>query len=117
MIENTELLQMILDKGLYEKIEINEKLRPLYKLRQPIKFVKYLIDRLSENEFLEYLEEKWHLNTEDDSLQFQRLICKDKYIKYIKDQKYYYIVLEKLWNSAQKGQVTRNRNKYLSELK
>lgn len=116
MIENTEFLQIILNEGLYEKIEINEKLKPLYKLRQPIKFVKYLIDRLSENEFLEYLEEKWHLNTEDDSLQFQRLICKDKYIKYIKDQKYYDIVLEKLWNSAQKGQVTRNRNKYLSEL-
>ena len=117
MIENTVFLQMILNEGLYEKIEINEKLKPLYKLRQPIKFVKYLIDRLSENEFLEYLEEKWHLNTEDDSLQFQRLICKDKYIKYIKDKKYYDIVLEKLWNSAQKGQVTRNRNKYLSELK
>lgn len=117
MVENTEFLQIILNEGLYEKIETNEKLKPLYKLRQPIKFVKYLIDRLSENEFFEYLEEKWHLNTEEDSLEFQRLICKDKYIKYIKDQKYYYIVLEKLWNPAQKGQVTRNRNKYLSELK
>lgn len=117
MVENTEFLQIILNEGLYEKIETNEKLKPLYKLRQPIKFVKYLIDRLSENEFFEYLEEKWHLNTEEDSLEFQRLICKDKYIKYIKGQKYYYIVLEKLWNPAQKGQVTRNRNKYLSELK
>lgn len=117
MIENTDFLQKILDEGLYKEIEINEKLKPLYKLRQPIKFVKYLIERLNENEFFEYLEEKWHLNTEEDSLEFQRLICKDKYIKYIKEPKYYYIVLEKLWNPAQKGQVTRNRNKYLSEPK
>ena len=48
MVENTEFLQIILNEGLYEKIETNEKLKPLYKLRQPIKFVKYLIDRLSE---------------------------------------------------------------------
>lgn len=117
MKANQEFWQYILDNDLYKNINSNEKLKPLYKLRQPIKFVKYLIERLSKNEFLNYLEEKWHLNTEEDSWQFQKLICDDKYIKYIEEDEYYYIVLEKLWKPTHKAQVTKNRNKYFPDKK
>ena len=42
-------------------------------------------------------------------------MCDDKYIKYIEEDEYYYIVLEKLWKPSHKAQVTKNRNKYLSD--
>jgi hypothetical protein len=115
MKSNNNFFQNILDKELYTNINSNEKLKPLYKLRQPIKFVRYLIERLSETEFLNYLKETWHLDTEEDSWKFQKLICEDKYIKYLEKDEYYYIVLEKLWKPTHKAQVTRNRNKYLND--
>ena len=115
MKKNQEFWQYILDNELYKNIDSNEKLKPLYKLRQPIKFVRYLIERLNENEFLSYLKEIGHLDTEKDSWEFQKLMCDDKYIKYIEEDEYYYIVLEKLWKPAHKAQVTKNRNKYLSD--
>ena len=52
---------------------------------------------------------------EKDSWEFQKLMCDDKYIKYIEEDEYYYIVLEKLWKPSHKAQVTKNRNKYLSD--
>ena len=115
MNKNQKFWQYILDNELYKNIDLNEKLKPLYKLRQPIKFVRYLIERLNENEFLSYLKEIWHLDTEKDSWEFQKLMCDDKYIKYIEEDEYYYIVLEKLWKPSHKAQVTKNRNKYLSD--
>ena len=55
------------------------------------------------------------MDTEKDSWEFQKLMCDDKYIKYIEEDEYYYIVLEKLWKPSHKAQVTKNRNKYLSD--
>ena len=109
MIRNEEFLQLIMNSEEYVNITTHEKLKPLYHLRQPIEFVKYLFENLEDEEIYEYLENEWHLNTEQDSIEFQRLICQEKYIKYIENSKYYYIVLNKLWKPWHKGQLTKNR--------
>ena len=61
---------------------------------------------------MNYLNETWHLDTEEDSWEFQKLICEDEYIKYIEKEENYGRVVEKLWKPAHKAQVTKNRNKY-----
>ena len=113
MIENKEFIQAIMDNDLYRDIISNEKLKPLYKIAQSIRFIEYLIERLNEKEFMEYLEMNWTFSSEKDSEDFQKLICKDNYIKYIEEEKYYKIVYNKLVKPAQRGQLTKRRNIYL----
>ncbi len=111
MASNNEFLQEIIDKDLFYNIKTKNKLLPFYKLRQPIKLVRYIFETLSDSDILEYIKTDWELNTEEDSLEFQKLICDEKYIKYIENQEVYEIVKFKLWKASHKTLLTRARNK------
>lgn len=111
MANNQEFIQLLMDNEKYIDIKVKNKLEPFYKLRQPIKFVRHLFENLEDTDIYEYLKCKWELNTEEDSLEFQRLICEEKYIKFIENQEIYDIVWFKLWKSSHKSLLTKARNK------
>lgn len=111
MANNQEFIQLLMDNDKYIDIKTKSKLEPFYKLRQPIKFVKHIFENLEDLDIYEYLKCKWELNTEEDSLEFQKLICDDRYIKFIESQEMYNIVWFKLWKSSHKTLLTKARNK------
>lgn len=118
MSNNNEFLNLIMNKYKFYELDNIKSLIPLYTLRQPIKFVKYLFEVLHEEELYEYLRRTWHLNTEEDSEEFQKFICEDNNIKYIESEEMYYIIKEKLWKASQKGKLTKARNlKYNTVIK
>ena len=111
MASNDEFIQLMMDNESYKDFKTKEKLEPFYRLRQPITFVKYVFETLEETDIYEYLKCSWHLDTEEDSEKFQRLICEDRYIKFIESSEMYNIVWEKLWKTSHKGLLTKARNK------
>ena len=111
MANNNDFLQIILDEERYENIKNKNKLTPFYKLRQPMKFVKHIFEVLSDSDIYEYLKSPWELNTETDSMEFQKFICEDKYIKFIENQEVYEIIKFKLWKASHKSLLTKARNK------
>lgn len=110
MSNNNEFLNLIMNKDKFYELDNIKNLIPLYTLRQPIKFVKYLFEVLQEKDIYEYLRRTWHLNTEEDSEEFQKFICEENNIKYIESEEMYYIVKEKLWKASHKGKLTKARN-------
>ncbi len=114
MASNDEFIQLMMDNESYKDFKTKEKLEPFYRLRQPITFVKYVFDTLEETDIYEYLKCSWHLDTEEDSEKFQRLICEDRYIKFIESSEMYNNVWEKLWKTSHKGLLTKARNKKYS---
>ena len=111
MASNDEFIQLMMDNENYKEFKTKKKLEPFYRLRQPITFVKHVFETLEETDIYEYLKCSWHLDTEEDSEKFQRLICEDRYIKFIESSEMYNIVWEKLWKTSHKGLLTKARNK------
>ena len=87
-----EFIQLMMDNENYKEFKTKKKLEPFYRLRQPITFVKHVFETLEETDIYEYLKCSWHLDTEEDSEKFQRLICEDRYIKFIESSEMYNIV-------------------------
>lgn len=114
MASNNEFIQLLMDTEKYVDIKTKNKLEPFYRLRQPVKFVKHVFENLEDQDIYEYLRCQWELDTEKDSLEFQKLICDDKYIRFIESQEFYYIVWFKLWKSSHKSLLTKARNKKYS---
>ena len=114
MASNDEFIQLMMDNENYKEFNTKKKLEPFYRLRQPIEFVEHVLENLEETDIYEYLKCSWHLDTEEDSEKFQRLICKDRYIKFIESLEMYNIVYEKLWKKSHKGLLTKARNKKLN---
>lgn len=111
MANNRDFMQLLMNNEKYVDIKTINKLKPFYNLRQPIKFVKHVFESLEDQDIYEYLRCRWELDTEEDSLEFQKLICEDNYIKFIETSEMYLIVWHKLWKASHKTLLTKARNK------
>lgn len=126
MIKNYSFLQAIMNKKEYENINSNDKIEKLYILRQPIEFVKFLFNKLSEEEIYKYIKyewrdndnqiQRWHLDTPNDSKQFKIFVCQDENTKYLMNEELYNMFKEKLWTPSERTAVTKARNSKLKEL-
>lgn len=96
-----------------------EMLKPFTQFDQTKDFFEYVIETMDDNNILEYLRNLNSIKTSQDSIAIADLIVGEKHIGYLEDEKIYKHVQFRLWESdkksvGKKGNVTRQRNKYLA---
>lgn len=108
-----DLLNKFVQDELYEDKLTVDRLRYFYSLRQPIKLVRFIMDKLKNNleELKRYLFSITHFNKEKDALEFIPLITSKDYIDLLSESDLFWHLWHRMWNSVQKGKLTRITNK------
>ncbi len=108
-----DLLNKFVQDELYEDKLTVDRLRYFYSLRQPIKLVRFIMEKLKNNleELKRYLFSITHFNKEKDALEFIPLITSKDYIDLLSESDLFWHLWHRMWNSVQKGKLTRITNK------
>ena len=92
-------LESVMDQDMFIKFDI-EHLRPMYKVPQQLKFIKFIFENYDDVEKILYLESIGKFQTEKDSKGFQTLICKKENIELLGNWALFSRIYENLWESA-----------------
>jgi hypothetical protein len=112
----TDWLFKFAKKELLDERMPGEYLLNFYKIRQPIFLIRYILQRLSTDveEIKNYLHNIPHIDSDSDANAFIDVITDSAYINVLQDKELFYCIHRLMWNSIQKGRLTRNTNRILS---
>ena len=98
MKDNAWFLEKLRDTEKYDGLDW-DKLKPLLKVDQTTALFTYVFDHCSKEQKMEYLWGYEKFKTEEDSKNFQKLICSDTNIDLIKDEELKEKIRVSLWES------------------
>lgn len=98
MKDNVWFLEKLRDAEKYDGLDW-DKLKPLLKVDQTTALFTYVFDHCSKEQKMEYLWGYEKFKTEEDSKNFQKLICSDANIDLIKDEELKEKIRVSLWES------------------
>lgn len=96
-----------------------ELIKPFYRVKQTYDFMKFMLERGSKQQIIDYLETLNEIETQEDSGEIAKLLINN--IGYLEDEKVYNHVRFRLWENTEKargykGTLTQKRNEYLRQI-
>lgn len=117
--EEEPLVQYILDNKVYTELPVKhmpEVLRPLYRGKQTLDFVRFVLDTVETKEAVLYLENMGEIVDAENSVSISRLLLEQPYIGLLEQDSVFERVKERLWENTHrtgyKSYFTRVRNEY-----
>lgn len=105
-------------KKLFDSDRSEELIPPIYKVNQHKEFFSFILsDRFDSNKKIEYLDSIGKLAAEQDSKDFQELICKPENMELMGDKDRYWRIWHNFWKTSHKSLFTRKWNeRWASEI-